>query len=450
MNTPPHPLWDQTIEVLQGSIEPYDFRHWIRPIRCDEVDEDAHQVVLSVPDALHERWLQENFVSEIRNVLRTITREDFSVTVNSPDHEDVVPDSAVKVNTSSRQSSWNPKLDLIDRYRFDAFIDGPTNRFALTAARAVADHPGTRYNPLFLYGGVGLGKTHLLHAIGHEVLKQRPDAKVAYVTSEAFVNELIDAIRSHKMQQFRMKYRDNCDVLLVDDIQFIAGKDRTQEEFFHLFNTLHSSHKQIVMTSDTVPQSIPDMEDRLKSRLQWGLIANINPPSFETRVAILKRKAEADRTQLPDDVAMLIARHVRNNVRELEGVLMRLQACSGIFNRSIDLSMAEEVLSDLVQESMHHVSIEQIMNMVAQEFGVAIGDLKGPRRQREITIPRQVAMSLIRDLTHESLPQIGQCFGGRDHTTVINAVKRVEDLKSAVPGLSERIARLRARLTSHS
>lgn len=448
MNTPPHPLWDQTIEALQDSIEPYDFRHWIRPIRCDEVNEDSHQVVLSVPDALHEKWLQENFVGEIRKVLRSITCEDFSVRVNSPD-DDEVPASAIKTRQTVKAANWNPRVDLIDRYQFDAFIDGPTNRFALTAARAVADHPGTRYNPLFLYGGVGLGKTHLLHAIGHEVLKQRPDARVAYVTSEAFVNELIDAIRTHKMQQFRVKYRDNCDVLLVDDIQFIAGKDRTQEEFFHLFNALHSSHKQIVMTSDKVPQSIPDMEDRLRSRLQWGLIANINPPSFETRVAILKRKSESEGTALPDDVAMLVARHVRHNVRELEGVLMRLQACSGIFNRPIDIEMTEEILSDLVQESLHHVSVDHIMNAVAQEFGVAIGDLKGPRRQRAITIPRQVAMSLIRDLTHESLPQIGQCFGGRDHTTVINAVRRVEDLKGAVPGLAERIARLRARLATH-
>jgi len=312
----------------------------------------------------------------------------------------------------------------------------------MTAARAVAEHPGTRYNPLFLYGGVGLGKTHLLHAIGHHTQRMNRSARVVYATSETYVNDLIDAIRNDKMGLFRRRYRDNCDVLLIDDIQFIAGKDRTQEEFFHMFNTLHSSRKQIVMTSDRVPQSIPDMEDRLRSRMQWGLIANINPPGFETRVAILKQKADSDGIELSDDVAMMLAENISRNVRDLEGALMRLEATAGVFGLPITRALAEDVLEDLLTERVRHISPEKILKAVTDDFRVTLGDIKGPRRHRAITVPRQVAMYLIRELTKDSLPQIGTYFGGRDHTTVINAIKRINERQSADPVLRTRINNL--------
>jgi chromosomal replication initiator protein len=309
----------------------------------------------------------------------------------------------------------------------------------MTAARAVSEQPGVRYNPLFIYGGVGLGKTHLLHAIAHHIGQIHPEKHVVYVSSESYVNDLISAIRSNGMDKFRLKYRDQCDVLLIDDIQFIAGKDRTQEEFFHMFNTLHSFGKQIVLTSDQLPRSIPDLEDRLKSRFEWGLIADIKPPSFETRAAIVTVKAEEKGIFLPEEVAMFLARHVSRNVRELEGALMRLVATSQMFGTSITIQMTRDILSELVDKTLAYVSIPSIIKAVSDEFDLTAQDLKGPRRQRHITIPRQVAMHLARQLTKSSLPQIGAAFGGRDHTTVINGLKRVELLKSADPNLKRRI-----------
>jgi chromosomal replication initiator protein len=304
-----------------------------------------------------------------------------------------------------------------------------------------------RYNPLFLYGGVGLGKTHLLHAVGHEAIARNPAARVRYVSSETYVNDLIAAIRSGQMDRFRTRYRDECDVLLIDDIQFIAGKDRTQEEFFHMFNTLHSSHKQIVMTCDQMPSAIPHLEERLRSRLQWGLIADIKPPSFETRVAIVERKAAEDGIVLPKDVAMLLARHITRNVRELEGALMRLDAQARIFGQPIALETARTFLGDIVDGDLRRVSPQLIIKAVCETFEVTEAAMKGPRRHRHITQPRQIAMYLIRDLTDESLPRIGSLFGGRDHTTVLNALKRIEHLKSANPVLRDRVERLARELT---
>ncbi|MGM0577221.1 MAG: chromosomal replication initiator protein DnaA [Myxococcota bacterium] len=445
-------LWDKAVRALQASVSPYDFMHWIRPVRCDEVDYDRCEIVLSVPDDSHGRCLEENFLPEIRSQLRELTKEDYDVTFRSPDVPGPQPEQAA-LHLVGRGSPGSPRTaspagqpDLVARYRFETFVDGPNCRFAKTAARAIAESPGTRYNPMFIYGGVGLGKTHLLHAVGHAVLEADPTARVTYVTSESYVNDLIGAIRNNEMDAFRASYRDDCDVLLIDDIQFIAGKDRTQEEFFHMFNTLHSAHKQIVMTSDQVPQSIPDMEERLRSRLQWGLIADIKPPGFETRVAILERKAEADGIDMDEDVAMLLARHITRNVRELEGALMRLAAHAELLQRRITEDMAHAVLGDVVEQNMKQVAPETIIEATSREFQVKIGDLKGPRRHRHITVPRQVAMFLIRELTDSSLPHIGQLFGGRDHTTVMSALKRIEKLRTADPDLRGRIDGLRNEL----
>lgn len=438
-------LWKKTLDVLEGSVEPYDFKNWILPIQCNAIDQDEREIVLSVPDTSHGEWLQENFIGEIKETLRTFTQHDYRVrfTYYGAYGDD---DRGGTGRSTIAPVPQGAPPDLIHRYRFEEFVDGPTNQFAMTAARAVADHPGTRYNPLFIFGGVGLGKTHLLHAVGHAVVERNPAARVFYVTSETYVNDLIAAIRTDRMQAFRKRYRDDCDVLLVDDIQFIAGKDRSQEEFFHMFNTLHSAHKQIVMTCDQLPQSIPDMEDRLKSRLQWGLIADIKPPGFETRVAILKKKAEADGMELPDDAAMLIARHVTRNVRELEGALMRVEANARLMHRQIDTTLVHQTLSDIIGDGLRRVQPEQIVKAVCAEFKVQISEIKGPRRHRNITVPRQIAMYLVRELTDESLPQIGSLFGGRDHSTVINALKRVEALRDANPDTRNRIEKVRRQL----
>lgn len=438
-------LWDKTVEALQTTVQPYDYVHWIRPLRCLQVDHQRRELVLSAPDDSHGRWVEDNFLRQIERTLSSFTVESYSVRLESRPSGEFRP---IQRKEGPAAPPIGKPDGLIERYRFENFVDGPTNQFALTAARAVAEHGGTRYNPLFIYGGVGLGKTHLLHAVGHLAYDRNPRTRIRYVTSETYVNDLINAIRTDTMHEFRRKYRDNCDFLLIDDIQFIAGKDRTQEEFFHMFNTLHSSHKQIVMTCDQVPRSIPDMEDRIKSRLEWGLITDIKPPGFETRVAILKAKADADHIDLPDDVAMLLARHINRNVRELEGALMRLSANARIFGTSITLGMAREVLGDLVSEDVRRVSIDAILKATAHDFRVSVSDLKGPRRHRNVTVPRQVAMFLSRQLTDASLPQIGSAFGGRDHTTVINALKRVEALREADTDFGARIERLRKQLVS--
>jgi len=441
-------LWNITLNDLQSRLDPYDFQAWIKPIQFKSVDDEKREILLTVPDDSHEQWLVDNFVGTIRRTLKHITEHDYRVRfVSYGGHEaDRAEAHAEDGTTVNRTLPQGAPIELITRYRFDAFVDGPTNQFATTAARAVADNPGTRYNPLFIFGGVGLGKTHLLHAIGHAAVERDPTTRVFYVTSETYVNDLIAAIRNDRMQAFRQRYRDDCDVLLIDDIQFIAGKDRSQEEFFHIFNSLHSSHKQIVLTCDQLPQSIPDMEDRLRSRLQWGLIADIKPPGFETRVAILKKKADADGITLPDDVAMLIARHVNRNVRELEGALMRLEATSRLMHRCIDLDLVHQALGDVIGDGIRRVQPEQIVRAVCQEFRIAINEIKGPRRHRNITVPRQIAMYLVRELTDESLPQIGQLFGGRDHSTVINALKRVEAMRNADTDLRNRIDRVRRQL----
>ena len=438
-------IWDKTVEALRLSVKPYDFAHWIRPIRCDQVDQKTGRIILNVPDESHGRWLKEHFIARISDAISTLTDTPYEISFQSEERR--APEPIKRPQAHHAQVVATPPPELVDRYRFETFVAGPNSRFALTATQSAAEQPGSRYNPLFIYGGVGLGKTHLLHAVGHHVLAKNPQARVLYVSSETYVNDLITAIRSGQMDRFRTRYRDECDVLLIDDIQFIAGKDRTQEEFFHMFNTLHSSHKQIVMTCDQMPNTIPDLEERLRSRLQWGLIADIKPPSFETRVAIVERKALEDGINLPNDVAMLLARHITRNVRELEGALMRLDAQARIFGQAIDLETTRAFLGDVVDSDLRRVSPQVIIKAVCETFEVSEAVLKGPRRHRHVTQPRQVAMYLIRELTDESLPRIGSLFGGRDHTTVLNALKRIEHLKSANPILRDRIKRLATELS---
>ncbi|HEX9570724.1 MAG TPA: chromosomal replication initiator protein DnaA [Burkholderiales bacterium] len=320
------------------------------------------------------------------------------------------------------------------RYTFDTFVVGSSNQFAQAACQAVAELPSRAYNPLFIYGGVGLGKTHLLHAVGHQSGRLFPGMVVAYLSSEHFTNELISAIRYDRTDAFRARYR-TIDLLLIDDIQFIAGKERTQEEFFHTFNDLYESRKQLVLSSDSPPKNIPELEERLRSRFEWGLIADIQPPDFETRVAILKKKADLNRVRLADDVAYLIATRVKSNIRELEGSLTRMIAFCAMTGREMSVDLAQEALSDLWGEEEKILTIELIQREVSKLFGVALSDLKAKDRTKAVALPRQIAMYLARQLTHASLADVGRAFGGKDHTTVLHAVNKIQTLLQEDPKL---------------
>jgi chromosomal replication initiator protein len=335
-------------------------------------------------------------------------------------------DDAPAIPGASRSDGLNP------RYTFETFVVGSSNQFAQAACQAVAELPSRAYNPLFIYGGVGLGKTHLLHAVGHQVLRLFPGLSVVYLSSERFTNELINAIRYDRTAEFRARYR-HIDLLLMDDIQFISGKERTQEEFFHTFNDLYESRKQIIVSSDSSPKDIPDLEERLRSRFEWGLIADIQPPDFETRVAILKKKAALERVQLSDEVAYLIASRIKSNIRELEGSLTRMIAFCALTGRDMTVELAQEVLADLWGEEERVITIEQVQRRVCEFFGVKLSDLKARTRTKAVAFPRQVAMYLARELTPTSLAEIGRAFGGKDHTTVLHAVEKVRRLVQEDP-----------------
>jgi chromosomal replication initiator protein len=337
----------------------------------------------------------------------------------------VVP--AVEVVATDRDVvALNPK------YTFESFVVGSSNQFAHAAARAVAEIPSKSYNPLFLYGGVGLGKTHLMHAIGHYIQARNRHLKLLYISADRFINEMINAIRFDRLPAFRQKYR-TIDVLLVDDVQFIAGKDRTQEEFFHIFNALHDSQKQIVISSDCPPRQIPTLEERLHSRFEWGLIADIQPPDIETKVAILRKKAEAERVELPENVALFIASKVKTNIRELEGSLIRLIAYASLTGRDIDLPLAQEILRDLLHTDERPITIEMIQKFVADHFGVKLTELKAKNNSKAVAEPRQIAMYLTKALTNASLPEIGKGFGGKHHSTVIHSVRKIDTMRKRDP-----------------
>jgi chromosomal replication initiator protein len=323
-------------------------------------------------------------------------------------------------------AALNPK------YTFDSFVVGSSNQFAHAAARAVAEIPSKSYNPLFIYGGVGLGKTHLMHAIGHYILAREKKLNLAYISTDRFINEMINSIRFDRLPQFRSKYRA-IDVLLIDDIQFIAGKDRTQEEFFHIFNALHDGQKQIVVSSDCPPRQIPTIEERLHSRFEWGLIADIQAPDIETKIAILRKKAEAERVFLPENVALFIASKVKTNIRELEGSLIRLIAFASLTGRDIDLPLAQETLRDLLHAEEKPISIEMIQKFVADHYSLKISELKAKNNSKSIAVPRQIAMYLTKSLTAASLPEIGKEFGGKHHSTVIHSIRKIDDLRKQDP-----------------
>ena len=437
-------LWRRLLGALSEKLPAPILESWIHP--CRLVAAEGDQLTIAAPNTFSRDWLMQHYLDALTSAGRDAIGGEPRITVVVDDR----PAPAVSIATSAplmappRATTRSPE-GLNPRYTFDSFVVGSSNQFAQAASQAVAELPSRAYNPLFIYGGVGLGKTHLLHAVGHQAFRLFPGMTVLYLSSERFTNELINAIRYDRTAEFRNRYR-TIDLLLIDDIQFISGKERTQEEFFHTFNDLYESRKQIIVSSDCPPKDIPEIEERLRSRFEWGLIADIQPPDFETRVAILKKKAAQERVILADDVAYLIASRIRSNIRELEGSLTRMIAFCALTGREMSVDLAQEVLGELWGEEEKVITIEQIQRKVADFFGVTVTDLKAKNRTKAVALPRQVAMFLARQLTHSSLAEVGRAFGGKDHTTVLHAVEKIQGLlaedaklKKSVEGLIQAI-----------
>jgi len=410
-------VWSRLLVALAPKIQSTALDSWVRSCRLVAVDGD--QLRVAAPSAFTRDWLTGHHLDALQAAARDVLGGAPRVMVEV-DHDTLGPRPRPPAVTGAP----TPRGGLTPRYTFGAFVIGNSNQFAQAACQAVAELPSKAYNPLFIYGGVGLGKTHLLHAVGHEIAHRYPSLRVLYLSSERFTNELISAIRHDQTAEFRAKYR-TIDLLLMDDIQFISGKERTQEEFFHTFNDLYGARKQIVLTSDSAPKEIPEIEERLRSRFEWGLIADIQPPDFETRVAILQKKAESERVRLPDDVAYVIARRVKANIREIEGALTRMIAFCSLSGREMTVDLGQEVLADLWRETEQTITIEHIQRKASEFFGVRISDMGARNRAQAVALPRQVAMYLARQLTHASLAEVGRAFGGKDHTTVLHAVEKV-------------------------
>ncbi len=415
-------VWQQAMPRIERQLTKPSFEAFFKHMRPMALHQNVF--VISVPSLFAKEWLEGRYRRLITETLQDILRHGVDV-------EFIVADSEPAPSAPARQAvtpraGGADALVITGRYTFETFVIGSGNRFAHAASLAVAEAPAKAYNPLFIYGGVGLGKTHLLQAIGHYVLTHKQMAKVMYVSSEKFTNDLINSIRDDKTVEFRNKYR-TADVLLIDDIQFLAGKERTQEEFFHTFNALHESSRQLIISSDRPPREIPTLEDRLRSRFEWGLLADIQPPDYETRIAILRKKAELDAIELPDEIAQYIAQRISSNIRELEGALSRLRAHAQMSGAPLSVDLAADVLREILpQTRVRPITIPSIQRAVAEFFGIRVEEMKSKRRTKGVAFPRQVAMYLSRELTDASLPRIGEEFGGRDHTTVMHACDRVK------------------------
>ncbi len=420
--------WDKIKDILSKELSEQSFKTWFEPVRCLEITDSA--VKLGVPDAYFGQWLKNHYENLILSAI-----EDASGAKRSVEYQVHVEDAPKPAAANLPQEASRPRpssaseiikdpLDLNSNYTFDHFVVGPGNRFAHAASLAVCEAPARQYNPLFIYGPVGLGKTHLMQSLAHEIKKRNPGFRVLYISSEKFTNQLIAAIQTRSTTQFRNRYR-SLDLLLIDDIHFIAEKEATQEEFFHTFNTLYDAHKQIVVSSDRPPKDIPGLEERLVSRFGWGLVTDIQPPDFETRVAILKKKMEKETVVVPDDVAFFIASKIRSNIRELEGALIRVVAYCTLTGQSLDLKVAQEILKASLKEEEQKIGIDLIQRVVSEFFNLKVSDLRAKKRNRSVARPRQIAMFLVRSLTSHSLPEIGEYFGGRDHSTVLHAVNKM-------------------------
>ena len=444
-------IWDDVLGRIETKVNRYSYYTWFR--QTSLAHDDGKTITVRVADAMVIDWLTKHYAGVINEALVEVGRagsqlrfQPESGTPGAPapilPAEIVEPERPARDTAAADVPADAPEpgapppeapepgdaVGLSPRYSFETFIVGASNQFAHAACRAVAEAPSRSYNPLFLYGGVGLGKTHLMHAIGHYVLKHSPGLKLTYISAERFMNEVINAIRYDRILEFRERYR-GVDVLLVDDIQFIVGKERTQTEFFHTFNALHDAQKQIVLSSDCPPHQITELEERLRSRFEWGLIADIQSPDLETKIAILKRKADAEGVQLPDDVALYIAGRIKSNIRELEGSLIRLLAYASLTGRDISMPLVQEVLRDVLRHEERAVTIDMIQKFVAEYYQLKLAELKSRNNSKSVAVPRQVAMYLCKSLTNASLPEIGKSFGGKHHSTVIHSIRKVEELR---------------------
>ena len=413
-------IWDKILDDLQSKVNAQSFTTWLRPTTLAR--DEGRRIFVTVPSELFANWLTKNYMDLIGESARDVHRDGVEVSFVFDSKAQAFPETAPEPSPPARPTGESP---LNPKYTFESFVVSSSNEMAHAAAKRVAEHSPLAYNPLYIYGGVGLGKTHLMNAIGNRLRSDRPDLRQRYISTETFMNELISSIRFEKTLDFRQRYR-GIDLLLIDDIQFLAGKERTQEEFFHTFNALYEAQRQIVVTSDCPPREIPTLEERLRSRFEGGLIADIQPPDLETKVAILNKKADADGVQLPQDVALFVASRIRSNVRELEGSLIRLMAYASVSGKEIDLAMAKDVLKDILADDNKMISIESIQRYVANYFHLKVPEIKSKTNAKQVAFPRQVAMYLCKALTDASLPEIGKRFGGKHHSTVIHAIKKVE------------------------
>lgn len=467
------PIWDQALDRMRPRVSPQNYDMWLAPI--EYVSWESGRLKLRAPNSYVRLWFESNFLDAVRSEVQTVTGETVAIEF-APDGPETRPEPRelapppepkeappppsvatvpapierqpiVSAGSDPEIPTGPPEAATLNpRYSFETFVAGPSNQLAFAASQAAASSFPPKYNPVFLCGGAGLGKTHLLHAIGHRHLSLRPESRVVYLSSERFMNEYINAIRAGRMHEFRVRYREGIDVLLVDDVQFLAGKDGTQEEFFHTFNALHDAHRQIVLTADRKPREISDIADRLKTRFAWGLLADIEPPELEVRIAILRKKAAAEAVQLPDDVALYIATSIKSNVRELEGALIRLAAYASLSHRPIDLAFAQETLGAAIPPPREAITVEAVIKAVASYYGLKIADIKSPRRHKSISAPRAIAMYLSRQHTKDSYPDLGRSFGGKHHTTVISAVEKIAERLKDDPALRSEIHAIEAAL----
>ena len=429
-------FWNKCTEKLENRLTQEDFNTWIRPLKGSLV---KNTLELVAPNDFILNYVEKNLSTEITNLVKKQSKKDISLVFKTLTKETFVDKYQ---NTTKNQNS-----KLVSSYVFDTFVEGKSNHIALAASKQVASNPKGDYNPLFIYGGVGLGKTHLMHAVGNEILKNSPDKRIVYVHSEKFVSDMVKALQLGAMNEFKSFYR-NADALLIDDIQFFAGKEQSQEEFFHTFNALLDRNNQMILTCDRYPKEIDGLEERLKSRLGWGLPVVIDPPELETRAAVLLSKAASMGVELPNDCAIYIAQRIRSNIRELEGALKRVVANSRFTNKPVDLSLVKDALKDLFVISAKMVSIENIQKTVSEYYNIKLSDLLSKRRSRSITRPRQLAMALTKELTNHSLPEIGEAFNGRDHTTVLHACKKIAELRKESPSHEEDYRNLTRALTN--
>ncbi len=426
--------WEKVKDLIKSKVNPQTFETWFKPTKGVVISKNS--LAIEVPNSFFKDWLLDHHLELIKAAIKQVTGDNLALEFNYSARGPIVINNTVATAPAVKDSEKKHDLPnypgLNPAYTFDNFVKGPNNQFALAAALAVAESPAKAYNPLFIYGKSGLGKTHLMNAIGHYIAAKNQNLKIVYITSEQFTNHLINSIQNQTTAKFRARYR-NVDVLLIDDIHFIAGKESTQEEFFHTFNALHDAHKQIVLSSDKPPKEIDRLEERLVSRFEWGLIADVQPPPFETRIAILRKKAERESVAVPDDVTFYIGEKIKSNIRELEGALKRVVANAVLLKQNVSLELARSILKDMIKEKESRIVADSIFEEVAAYFNIRVSDIKGRRRTKQMVLPRKIAMYLIRKLTDHSLPEIGGICGGRDHTTIMHACESIgSDIKKDV------------------